>query len=179
MVAALLSSSLGSFSTFPSAAITRLRGMWPPAPRHNHFLAESLFLEALLSVLKASCHGFSSYSMHTSLCLFNTRSPTLLNIPPFRGTSPCSGWHTTPSPPFPLFLWLFSYSPPPQGKKVTKSECTLLPRLQKSALHLGIMCTTHTSGPNHRWREEGTRNVMKKCWKLPMLPKFLHNFVIF
>lgn len=57
----------GFLIPFLTAAIR----MWAPAPRHDHYLAESLFLEALPSILRASCHSFSSYchTLNTHLIL--------------------------------------------------------------------------------------------------------------
>lgn len=79
--------------------------MWPPAPRHNHFLAESLFLEALPSVLRASCHSFSSYCCsHTHLT--HSSSPSLQK-------KQSLFWAThTPPPSFPILsLLIFTVAP--------------------------------------------------------------------
>lgn len=78
---------------------------------------------------------------------------------------------TQPLPTFSIiFCDYFPIHPLLRAKKLLDLSARCFHDFKKSALHLGIMCTAHTSGPNHHWREEGTRNVMKK---------FLHNFVIF
>lgn len=70
----LCSSDLDVAFRFHRANSPAIR-MWPPTPRHGHGLVESLFLEALPSVLRASCHSFSSYccshTPHSTRCSFH------------------------------------------------------------------------------------------------------------
>lgn len=74
-----------------------------PGLLYDHSIVGSLFLEALPSVLRASCHCFSSYGSSHTHTLTNTHlsfslslpliHPLFFSLPPSRGNRPNEGRH--------------------------------------------------------------------------------------
>lgn len=131
---------------------TRLQRMWPPAPRHDHYWAQLVFNSAAPLCPESQLPWLLFLpTLHLALPRpLSTRSPTSF-YPSLQKTSPCTGWH--PPPPSCVIIFPFNLF---SIQKSAKHQQTLLYRLLKSAPHLRIICTTHTSGPNHCWRKERT-----------------------